>query len=181
MPSEEATESWEKITPFAIVCGCLPILIGYYICEYLWVMIGKCCGSVSSAGTAASKGLRDQLLAEGEYVPPSALMQIHIPRGNPLGESTNLRKPGLCPDEHKAKQDTARTTGTCKRCNSQVAARDQILRCPSCSWWTCKNCSIAEASLWEQAHGAEKFTEVKEAKTTCAKTQQAIEQLMRRR
>jgi hypothetical protein len=102
-------------------------------------------------------------------------MQIHIPIENPLGESTNLRKPGLCPDEHKAKQDTAWTTGTCKRCNSQVAAGDQILRCPSCSWWTCKNCSIAEASLWEQAHGAEKFTEVKEAKTTCAKTQQAID------
>jgi hypothetical protein len=63
----------------------------------------------------------------------------------------------------------------CKRCNSDLHDGQEIVRCPSCSWWTCKKCSIAESALWEQAYGAEKFTEVKDAKKACAKTQQEID------
>jgi hypothetical protein len=65
--------------------------------------------------------VRENILSEGEYVanPVTARRASKddaIHNINPASK----RKPGLCPEGHKVKQDVSRTAGTCSRCKLEV-------------------------------------------------------------
>jgi hypothetical protein len=127
--------------------------------DILWEFCGGCCkvedettaacpdgicgclGSVSSAGTAATEGLRDQLLAEGEYVDPRAPVLIHIPRERlstntgTVTEESGTSGSGLHESLVGATEQKSRVT--CEDCEEDLATH----RCVDCQQVLCDACT----------------------------------------